>query len=308
MTEDDRYRHLRFTDFLVEKPGNDWTRWAGAFVIRTLETGGSCRYRHDADRLGGTRFVAMATDALSTAMKVLPARDRAFFLRVLLLVPWEHNTRQTGLGMRVGKVIEALIDSVERQELSMAASAVVESGANAVRKFQTDGLLVHERRLQTGIVLEFSEKNRRRTSTSSRKIVFDQVEVAISSFCPIGWESSLRVIIPWWLDAIEDEKIGHAVNKLVAGAHRGYKDDVGKYRLLGLLDWMTSHPDHQQASDVLGLGLKGKAGDVRKTAAALAFALGQIGVLEKLRGDDPDKGVRKRAEKLLADLAEPRFL
>jgi hypothetical protein len=306
--EDDRYQYGELVDFLMEKPDKDWMRWVGAFVMRTLETGGSCRYRHDSDRLGDACFVNKATDALSTAMKVLPEFDRAFFLRVLLLVPWEQNTRYTGLRMRVGKVIEVLSGSVELQELSAAASAVVESGVDYVKEFPTDDLLVHERRSGTEIVLELSEKDRRKIGVSSRRVIFDRVEVAVSNYRPHGWESNLRVIIPWWLDGIEDEQAGRAVKKLFTGARRGYDDDAGKYRLLGLLDWMTSHPDHQLAPDVLGLGIKGKGGDVRKTAAALALALGRTDVLEKLRRDDLDKWVRNRAEKLLGDATEPRLL
>jgi len=66
---------------------------------------------------------------------------------------------------------------------------------------------------------------------------------------------------------------------------------------------MCSHPDHPHAGAVLDLGLEGKDGAVRKPAAALAAAMGKADVLEGLIRGDPDKGVRKRAQKLLDDLA-----
>ncbi len=308
MTEDERYRYASLVDFLVEPPAEDLKRWAGAFVTRTLQTGGSCIYRHGAKRLGDADFLTNAADALSTAMRVLPAPERAFFIRVLLLVPWEQLYRDTGLQIRAGKVIDVLSAAVGTREFTAAVGSVFESGVDAVKEFPLEGLLAGERCSGTEVVFELPETARRLTGVSARTIAFDRLEVAVSMFRPLGWQSNLRLLIPWWLDAAEDRKPPHAVYRLCTAAHLDRDDDVGKFCLLGLLDWMTGHPEDELAPEVLDLGLRGRSGAFRKAAAALAAALGRVDVLEKLKRGDPDKSVRKRAAKLLGDGPQPRPL
>jgi hypothetical protein len=300
------YEYREFVDFLIDEPGGDSMRWAGAFVMNALRTGGECRYRHGERRLGGAERIAR--EALSGAVMALPDGDRALFLRVLLLVPWERHSRDTGLRVGIGEVIDVMRGSAGDAELSSAVGAVIGSGVEAVKGFPTDGLLLHERRPGTEIVFELDEDDRRRAGVTSRRVVFDRLDVAVSNFRPHAWESNLRALVPWWLDSMEADAAGRASGKLVAGARRGLGDDAGTYRLLGLIDWMAAHPDHRLADEVLGIGLEGRAGNVRKAAAALAAALGRTEVLERLMRDDPDKGVRKRAGKLLDAVKEPRLL
>lgn len=138
---------------------------------------------------------------------------------------------------------------------------------------------------------------------ATQRIEFDRLEVAVSNFRPYGWEANLRPLVPWWIEGIRPEARDRTAKSLVTRIRRDGTSDAGRYRLLGLLDWMCAHPDHPHAGAVLDLGLKGKDGAMRKPAAALAAAMGKTDVLKALARGDPDKGVRKRAQKLLEDIA-----
>jgi hypothetical protein len=132
--------------------------------------------------------------------------------------------------------------------------------------------------------------------------VFDRLEVAASTFHPLGWESNLRPLVPWWLDALQQPVLDRAVSSLIARVRRNRTSSTGHYQLLGLMDWMCAHPEHPRAEDGLQLGLDGRDGMKRKAAVDLSAAMGRSDTLERFVRDDPDKSVRIRAQKLLDDL------
>ena len=74
------------------------------------------------------------------------------------------------------------------------------------------------------------------------------------------------------------------------------RSDESSYRKVQV--WLTN----STADDLLRLGLDGRTGAVRKTAAELAAAMKRTEVLEDIAQRDPDGKVKKRAEKLLQDL------
>lgn len=301
--DEDRYQYAELVELLVDRPGENVERWAGAIIFRALDSHGHCRYRSWGDRLNNARFTRLACESLETAHEVLQETDRPLLLRVLLLVGWEQNVRSTGLPLRVGKVLEVLGKVADPIDLAAAARDVIASGPGALKKLDLDGVLSGERGPGTGHVLEFSEADRRKLGVTARRIELDRLEVAVSNFRPDGWEANLRPLVPWWIEGIHPGARDRTVEALVTRVRRDGASDAGRYRLLGLLDWMCAHPEHPHAGDVLDLGLDGKDGAVRKPAAVLAAAMGKTDVLEALVRRDPDKGVRKRAQKLLDELA-----
>ena len=302
MKDADRLRTAEIVELLLDPPDGDRGHWAGAIIFRALESGGHCRYRHGGHRLNDASFTRLACESMVSAHDVLREAERPLFLRVMLLVPWELNVRSTGLPLRVGKVLESLSTVTKPAELAVAVKDVIESGPEAVKKLDLDEVLPEERGPGTGHVLELSKADRRKFGIAARRLEFDRLEVAVSNFQPYNWEANLRPLVPWWLDVLQPAARDRAVKSLVARVRREGASDAGRYRLLGLLDWMCEHAEHQQADDVLRLGLAGRDGATRKPAAALAAALREADVLEGLIRTDPDKGVRKRAQKLLEDL------
>lgn len=303
MLNEDKYKIAEIVELLMDQPEAERGRWAGAIIFRALESGGHCRYRSGDNRLNDAYFTRLASESLVSAHEVLQEADRPLFLRVLLLVPWELNVRSTGLPLRVGKVLEILGDVAAPTELDAAVKDVIESGPEAVKKLDLDDVLPGERGPGTGLVFELSKADRRKLGVAARRLEFDRLDVAVSNFRPYNWEANLRLLVPWWLDACQPEAHARAVKTLIAGIRRDGASDAGRYRLLGLLDWMCAHPDQPQATTVLDFGLDGKDGAVRKPAAVLAAALHKTDVIEELVRRDPDKGVRKKAQKLLDDLA-----
>lgn len=304
MSDEDWYKTAEIVTLLMERPERNHRRWAGAIVFRALETGGQCRYRSGTARLNDARFTRIACDSLLAAHEALQDVDRPLFLRGMLLVPWELVVRSTGLSLRTGKVLEILGGVAAPSELAAAVWDVIESGPRAVEKLDLDDVLSEERGPETGLVIELSEADGRKLGLEASRIEFDRLDVAVSNLRLHNWEANLRPLVHWWLEAARPETArDRAVKALIAGVRREGASDAGRYRLLGLLDWMCAHPQQPQANAVLALGLEGKDGAVRKPAAALAAAMGQRSVLEELVRQDPDKGMRKRAQKLLDDLA-----
>jgi hypothetical protein len=286
----------------MERQVPDRRCWAGAIILRSLATGGDCRYRYDDDRLSNALFTKRACESLVSAHEALRDADRQLFLRVLLLVPWEAIVRSTGLPLRVGNVLDVL-SGVSAAALVTAVNDVIEAGPDAVKALDLDEALPEERGPGTGLVVELSREDRLKVGVTARRLEFDRLEVAVSSFRPHGWEANLRVLVPWWLDASQPEARDRRATSTIRRTRRDGASDAGRYRLLGLLDWMCAHPEQPEAGTVLALGIEGRDGAVRKAAAALAAAMGETEVVEKLVRCDPDKGVMKRAQKLLDALA-----
>lgn len=239
------------------------------------------------------------------AHEALPKADHPLFLRTMLLMPWEHSVRSTGLSLRVSQVLEVLGPVAKPEALASAAGAVIASGIDAARKHRLDGVLLNVRELVYGILLGPLPELQRTLGVTDRRVAHDRVETAVRCFLGSAWEANLRVLVPWWLNAIGEERAEPAVNRLVTRISRSPRKGeaaVHLYLLLGLLDWAIKHPRHAHADDLLHLGVDGKTGPVRKTAAELATAMKRTDVLEKLARLDPDRAVRKRAEKLLLDL------
>jgi hypothetical protein len=228
----------------------------------------------------------------------LPEQDRRLLLRLLLLVPWEQNVRATGLALRIGPVIEVLAGVVGVPELLQAVGLVVESGGEAVRGLPVGDMLERQRVPGTEIVFKVSETERQALGLPTRRLAFDRVETAISGFRARGWESNLRVLVPWWLDALQELETSDAGLRLFADVRRCCDDSRGRYLLLGLLDWLTPRPKYSLAPHVLAIALDAGSGAVRKNALGLAHAMGLSDLLETARRDDPDRSVRKQAERL----------
>ena len=305
MLSPDKYKTANLVDLLVACPPGDRVRWAGAIVLRALETGGDCRYRHDEHRLNSASSARAACESMTAAYEALQKTDHPLFLRVMLLMPWEHIVRSTGLPLRVGKVLEVLGDLANPEELAAAVGDVTASGTKAIKKLPLDDVLEEERGPDNAIILGVPPKIRRKLGIKERFVAHDRLETAVRCFRDSSWEANLRVLVPWWLDAIGEKRSEPAVKKLVARAGRApQKEEAAThvYLLLGLLDWGITHPGHARAEDLLRLGLDGRTGAVRKTAADLAAAMKRTDVLEDIARRDPDKGVKKRAEKLLQDL------
>lgn len=298
--EEDEYRYADLVDLLMERPGTEVRRWAGAIVFRILETGGSSGYRWDDDRLNHARFRRIASESLAAAYETLREPERALLLRLLLLVPWELNVRSTGLPLRVSDVLEVMGGAADPAGLTAAVGDVIEAGPKALAALDLEGLLPEERGHGTGLVFEISEEDGWDLRLGSGRVKIDRLEVAVAGFRPHGWDANLRRLVPWRLDALRGAVRDKAVTEQIARIRRDTDEGAGRYRTLGLLDWMHGNPGHAQAGVVLELGLGGADGPLRKAAAELAAAMGRTDVLEDLARHDPDKGVRARAKKLLA--------
>jgi len=300
--EDDAYRYADLVDLLMERPDTGVRRWAGAIVFRILETGGSSGYRYDDDRLNHARFRRIASESLVAAYKALREPERDLLLRLLLLVPWELNVRHTGLPLRVSDVLDVMGGIADPAELEDAVGDAIEAGPKALAELELGEVLPEERGAGTGLVLELSEEEGRMLRVRPGRFEFDRLDVAVAGFRPYRWEAGLRRLVPWWLDALRGAARDQAVTEQIEGLCLDPDDGAGRFCLLGLLDWMCGNPGHAQAGVVLELGLGGKDGPPRKAAAELAAAMGRADVLDDLARNDPDRGVRARAEKLLAAL------
>ncbi len=227
-------------------------------------------------------------------LQVFSAPERALYLRLVLLIEWERMSRDTGLRLKIPAVLDVLSGAAMPAELEEAASAVVSSGAEALRRSPLSGVLEQERLPVKGLVVEIPTDGRSRVRSTLTQVDIAPVAFAVQSFHPRGWESNLRALVPWWLDKIEASRVDGTVRCLLAS-----DGDPAQYRLLGLIDWTCDHPEHCLAPDVLDRGLKVHRSSLRKAAALLASAMKQHEVLEDLRENDPDRGVRNRAAKLL---------
>ena len=221
-------------------------------------------------------------------------------LRVTLMVPWEQMRRDTGLSLRLPEILAALSEQVGVPVCVAAVRSVVEHGPEAVRQYPLEGLLPELRQPGQGLVITLDARERRLLHTSLSEIEIDQLTGAVQSFRALGWESNLRRLVAWWLGTLEGREADGVVGLLLSDLRRAARDEQARWRSLGLLDWLAGHPDDPRAGEALAAARKVARADVRKAAADLARVQGRWDVVEVLAQSDPDKGVRQRAEKLLA--------
>lgn len=306
MMDEDRYRIAEIVELLTDPPETDVRRWASAFIMRTLETRGHCRYLHGAYRLNDAWSLQLACESLVLAYESLREAERQFFLTLLLLVPWESIVRSTGLPLRVGKVLEVLEGVADPTILSTAAGDVIAAGPETLKRFDIGAILPGERRTEARLVFRLGAEARQTLGVRTRRIELDRLEVALSNFNPYRWETNLRPLVTWWFHAVPPDVNDRSVTRVISLIRSDADNDAGRYRLLGLMDWMRGHPHHPRADAMLEFGLNGRDGALRKAATELAAAMRRTDVLDSLARLDPDKGVRKRAEKLLGKCMKRR--
>jgi len=294
----DTHRTVDFVELLVEPCPADGPRWARALLLRILEMHGSCRYRYD--RLTGKGPATAAALSLREAYRLLDPLDRRLFTRLMLVVPWEGLRRETGLGLRIRDVVQILSVEAGAAECVEAAREVVTAGWQVVNQFPLEGVLVEERAPGSGLTFHLPAAVRNELGLTSGTFTVDRVQSAVRGYHGLGWGPNLRAIVPWWLDALDSRDSDRAIALVLRRAGSVKEDpDAAQYCLLGIADWMTSTPQHLRSGEVLDLCLSASVGAVRRTAADLASAMGRTEILESLAASDPDRSVRRRAERLL---------
>ena len=297
MGEDD-LRYAELVDFLAAGPTADQRVWAAMLVLRTIETRGGCSYRNH-QRLTGVACARAATRSLLTATDVLSPPERGLLLRAVLVVPWTRVLRDTGLSVRMPKIIGVLRKGAGAPACLAAAQTVIEQGDNAVRRYPLDGLLPEVRRPGDGLVFEFDAQQKRQLGISTGRIEIDRLTAAVQGFSGCAWEANLRPLVAWWLAAQAPGKADRALRKLTRALRADTRDEGARAQLLGVLDWMVEHPEHAGACEALDRAVEASHAAVRNAGADLALAMGRDHVLATLADRDPNGSVRRRAEKLL---------
>ena len=274
-------------ELLLDRRVRDTGRWPAIILLRLIETGGLCRYRHD--RLVDAS--AEALEALYDLVAALTGPDQRLAVRVLLLVPWEMVRRSTGLTLKVAGVVEMLRSSASDPRCLAGVADVLARGPAAVGEFPTEGVLLSERLPGTGQVL---------TLPDGRRYELDRLVTALRNCRFDRCEANLRALLPWWLDhaapAVSERWLR---SKLDCDLKAG-NADAAMYQLLGLLDWLLIRPSRSEVEPVLDLAVRHRDGGVRKRAVDLAGATNRLDLLARLEVDDPNVAVRKRAAEVLA--------
>jgi len=295
---DDQLRYTELVELLSQGPVGARRDWAATVVLRMLEMRGGCHYRPDV-RLGGEAIATAALHSLRMALAALAPPEQGLMLRVTLLVPWEQTRRDTGLSLRLPEIVAGLSKDGGGSACAAAARSVIEQGENAVRRYPIEGLLPEIRKPGQGLVIVLDAADRQMLQCSMSEIEIDQLTGAVQCFRALGWESNLRPLVPWWLGTLEGRAADAAIAQRFLDLQHAVRDDEARWRSLGLLDWLMTHPEDPRAGDALATATKVPRGEVRKAAADLAKVLGRWDVVEALAQSDPDKGVRQRAGKLL---------
>jgi hypothetical protein len=302
---DDRLQYGEIVDLLTDGPTGERRYWAAMVVLRMLETKVGCRYRGD-NRLCGAAKVEAAIGSLRAAIAALSQAERGLLLRTILLMPWEHVRRDAGLSLRLPDLLAALGKDVGAFACLAAAQSVIEQGDDAVRRYPLDGLLPEVRQPGQGLIVTFDTQDCRLIEVSETQIEIDRLTLAVQSFRGLGWEANLRPLVAWDLSTLPGRERDRVVATLLSDLPAASKDEQVRWRSLGLLDWMAAHRDHPRAGEAMAVGRQVSRADVRKAAADVAAALGRWDVLEALERDDPDRGVRQRARKLLTSMSGRR--
>ncbi len=292
-------RYAELADLLVGGPKGDLRLWAGTLILRTLETRGACRYRDGWERLSTHASAPAALASLRAAAAVLSPVERGLLLRTMLLVPWGLVRSDTGLSLNLPDLLAALSDVVGHTACRAAVRSVVEEGERAVSAYPLQGLLPEVRLAEEAFVFQVDPAMFGKSRGPTTRFTVDRLAASVQGFRAGRWESNLRSLVAWWLDALETQEASAMLATLLKGLRAPVKQLRQHALLLGLLDWMASHPEHPRAGEVLERGLVTPVGNVRRTAADLALVLGRRDVLENLAERDPDRGVRKQAQKLL---------
>jgi hypothetical protein len=299
MKKEDRACYAEWIELLIERPFNNPLEWARTVLMRILERHGECRYRHDDARLKGKRWSQKTLDALKDMFGFFEAADQGLFLRVVLLIPWDTVRRNIGLGLRAVDAVGFLAQNTCEQACQKAVEDILQSGLQAINEYPLDDVLLIERQPGKGHILELSEQDRLRLGLSTRTIEVDRVASAIQNYKTYSWESNLRGLAYWWIKMKSKTVENPPVDWLLSPNGLSNNQKANEFILLGLMDWMTNSPKHLHARIVLKEGLDGKTGAMRKTAAELAFAMGDLETLESMSSEDPDLSVRRKANLLL---------
>jgi hypothetical protein len=288
-------------ELLLEGPGADRAAWARTLLLRMLEAHGNAHYR-DHDRIEDRYFAQKALTHIAEAYAGLAAVNRPLLMRVMLVTPWTHIRSFTGLRVLVGDVVEAFSGVTGRVDLVEAVAHVVTGGADAVRSYPLDGVLLEERE-SGGVTFTIDRALARKIGTRPGSVRIDRVQAAVQGFHVHSFEANLRVLVPWWLDHVGADEGADVIKAQVDRMDRVKDRELSatRYGVMGVLDWAVRNPDHPAASDLLDRGIRDRFAPVRKAAARLAVALGHTDVLEGLMQRDRDRGVRKAAEKLIRD-------
>lgn len=285
-------------ELLIEGPGADRAAWARALLLRMLEAHGNAPYR-DLDRIEDRYFAQKAAGHIAEAYAGLAAVNRPLFMRVMLVTRWTHIRSFTGLRVLVGDVVEALSGVTGHVDLVEAVADVVTRGADAVRSYPLDGILLEER--ESGVSFTIDRATARRIGARPGSIRIDRVQAAVQGFHGHSFEANLRVLVPWWLDHVgADERAD--VTKALADRLDRVKDrelSATRYGMMGALDWAVRNPDDSAVCELLHRGIRDRFAPIRKAAARLAVALKRNDLLEDLAQRDRDRGVRKAAERLI---------
>jgi hypothetical protein len=295
---EDPLPNMGIIELLTRGPIGARRRWAATLVLRMLEQRAGLGYR-TGHRLAGEDQARAALEVLRQALAALGPAEQQLMLRVVLLSPWEDVRRRTGLTLRVPKILTALVEEVGTSECVAAARSAIGQGPDAVRRYPVAGLLPEVRLPGEELVIVLDAEAQRLLHTSQSRLSIDRLTAAVQGFRTLGWEANLRPLVSWWIGQLHGKEPDDQVAMLLSDLPNAAANDQTRWRSLGLLDWLACHPAHPRAGDALAVALKVARADVRKAAAALGQAMGCWEELEALAQEDPDKGVRARARKLL---------
>lgn len=296
----DSLRWASVPELLIHGPTGDDRPWAATFVLRMLEAKGAFRYRGEG-RLRGEDFAQAAVDTLRTAISLLTPAEQPFLLRTILLTPWEDLRRATGLTVRLPLILAAMVQEVGVAQCAVAVQAVIAQGLDAVREYPLAGLLPEHRQPGEGLVIALDARDRRPLNASALTLEIDQLTLAVKSLRGTEWENNLRPLVFWRLDHLDGAERRDTLTNLVADLPDAARDDQIRWRSLGLLDWFAEHPQHPEANKAVTQAAETRRADVRKAAAVLAGRMARWDLLETLSHEDPDRGVRERAKKILTN-------
>ena len=286
-------------ELLIDGPGTDREAWARALLLRMLEAHRNAHYR-DVDRIEDRYFAQKALGHIAEAYAGLAVVNRPLFMRVMLVTRWTHIRSFTGLRVLVGDVVETLSGVTGRVDLVEAVADVVTRGADAVRSYPLNGVLVEERE-SGGVTFTIDRATARKIGARPGSVRIDRVQAAVQGFHVHSFEANLRVLVPWWLDHVGiDERAGvikAQVDRL--GRIKDKELSATRYGMMGVLDWAVRNPGDPAVSELLDRGIRDRFAPIRKAAARLAVALERNDLLEDLAQRDRDRGVRKAAERLI---------
>ncbi len=296
----DELRYAPIEKLLVTGPVGNRRHWAGNLVLQMLDRLSHPAYRHD-DRFTGQTYRQAAINSLRAAASVMTPSEQGLFVLAAIFTTWIELSRNTGLTVKMRDAIDALAEEVGKSACIAAARSVLDHGEVAVRRYKLDGLFPEKRKPGEGIILSFSPEQARRLGLSSCMFEFDRLVATSESFERYGWEVNLRPLTTWWLENSEQPQVDREVNLLVAKMSKKSLTDADIWRALGLMDWLTNNPDHNRAQDAVKAAVRIKHAPLRKSAAKLAALTKSWDLIESLAQRDPDRGVRKLAEQLLAN-------